>query len=244
MQETLDVIAFAPHPDDAEAACGGLLAKLAGLGYRVAICDLTRGELATNGSVEERQTEAAEATRVLGLSARLNLELPDGGIHSEAEEQLHAVVETLRRHRPRLIVGPHEAARHPDHVEASALVRQAQFWCGVARRFPGLAPINRPVLLRALDFHAMAFSFIVDITEQIAAKILALRCYRSQFERGPATAATVLNDPAYLGRIETNARTYGQLIGRPAGEPYVIDAAVPMEDPVAALASTEKGVRP
>ena len=67
MPETLDVIAFAAHPDDAEASCGGLLSKLARLGYRVAICDLTRGELGSNGTLEERAQEAGEAARVLGL---------------------------------------------------------------------------------------------------------------------------------------------------------------------------------
>ncbi|UCE01953.1 MAG: bacillithiol biosynthesis deacetylase BshB1 [Candidatus Latescibacterota bacterium] len=243
MQERLDVIAFAPHPDDAEAACGGLLAKLAGFGYRVAICDLTRGELATNGTVAERRAEAAAASRALRLASRLNLELPDGGIRAHAEEQLGRVVALLRASQPRVIIGPHEAARHPDHLETHGLVRQAQFWCGVARRFPDLPPVQRPLLLRALDYHGMTPSFVVDISEQLDAKLQALRCYRSQFERGADSAPTLLNDPAYLERIVTNARTYGQLIGRRAGEPYAIDSAVMLDDPIAVLAPENSEVR-
>ncbi len=237
-----DVLAFAAHPDDAEAACGGLLAKLAKQGYRTAICDATRGELATNGTVETRQEEAAAAAEVLGVEARFNLDLPDGGLRAEDPEQLRIVVTALRTHAPRVIVAPHDAARHPDHVQLAALVRHAQFWCGVRRHTPEVPPVTRPVLLQALDFHGMTPSFVVDIRDELAAKLRSLRCYASQFERHANDAPTLLNDPAYLARIETNARTYGQLIGSPAGEPYRIDGAVRLDDPVAALARATTGV--
>ncbi len=167
----------------------------------------------------------------------MNLELPDGGLRADDPEQLRLVVTLLRTTSPRLIIAPHDASRHPDHAQVAELVRRAQFWCGVRRHTPDVPCVPRPVLLRALDFHPMAPSFVVDIRHELEAKMQALRCYASQFERAAGDTATLLNDPAYLQRIETNAHTYGQLIGSPAGEPYAIDGAVPLDDPIAALAA-------
>jgi len=241
--QRLDVIAFGPHPDDAEAACGGLLAKLVRLGYRVAICDLTRGELASNGTPAEREAEARAAAGVLGVHARLSLGLADGGLRADDPEQQRLLVRLLRAHGPRLVIAPHEAARHPDHGQATALVRRAQFWCAVGRYEADAAPVGRPVLIRALDFGPMTPSFVVDIGAELETKLSALRCYRSQFERTVGSIPTVLNDPAWLRRIETDAHTYGQLVGLDAAEPYAVDGAVPLADPVAALAPAAVEVR-
>ncbi|MBW7459094.1 PIG-L family deacetylase, partial [Paenibacillus sepulcri] len=80
MMETVDILAFGAHPDDVEIGMGGTLAKHAHAGIKVAICDLTRAEMSSNGTVETRRQEAAEASAVLGLSSRSCLGLPDRGI--------------------------------------------------------------------------------------------------------------------------------------------------------------------
>ncbi len=244
MTEHFDVIAFGAHPDDAEAACGGLLTQLVRRGYRVAICDLTRGEMASNGTPEERQREAEAAAGVLGIQARFDVGLPDGNLRVEDPVQRQRLVMVLRQHSPQLILVPDAAARHPDHIAANALLRQAQFWCGVSGFAPEVPTVQRPVLVRTLDFHPLQPSFVVDVSDVLEVKMQALRCYRSQFERGPGRMATLLNDPSYLQRIETNARTYGQLIGRPAGEPFALDGPVPLADPVAALVTSGSGRHP
>jgi bacillithiol biosynthesis deacetylase BshB1 len=244
MAHAFDVIAIAAHPDDAEAACGGLLLKLSRRGYRVAICDLTRGELASNGTVAERQQEAERAAGVLELAGRINLGLPDGGLVGDDPEQQRAVVHLLRQSKPALLIAPHEASRHPDHAAATLLARRAQFFCGVHGYDASLPAVDRPVLVRALDFHPMPQpAFVVDIQAELDAKLEALRCYASQFVRGPGRAATLLNDTAYLRRIETNARAYGQLVGCAAGEPYALDAPPRLDDPVATL-GPGRGGRP
>ncbi len=239
----LDVIAFAAHPDDAEACCGGLLLKLARRGYRTAICDLTRGELGSNGTPELRAREAAEASAVLQLSERMQLSLPDGGLDRHHPRQLLAVVGVLRSAAPRLIVAPPARSRHPDHREASGLVRRAQFFCGVHRYAPESPAVPRPVLLFGSDVHPARPSFVVDISAEIDSKLAALRCYRSQFERGAGDVPTVLNDPAHLQRIETAARWYGQQIGAAAGEPYTLERLLRVDDPVQQFA-LEPEVRP
>ena len=123
------------------------------------------------------------------------------------------------------------------------LVRRAHFYCGVQRFAPERGRIERPALLYALDYHPMPASFVVDIGDVLDAKLAALRCYRSQFERTPGRVPTLLNDPSYLQRIETNARTYGQLIGCRAGEPYAVEGSVPVDDPVALFAPVREGKR-
>ena len=229
----LDVVVFAAHPDDAEAACGGLLAKLGRRGYRTAICDLTRGEMGSNGTPETRAREADAAARTLGLADRLQLGLPDGGLDGRDRRQVESVLRVLRAHTPRIVVAPHAANRHPDHRETAALVRRAHFFCAVRGFLPEVPPANRPVRLRGLDWGPMRPSFVVDITAELATKIAALRCYRSQFERAPSDHPTVLNDPAWLERVETNARHYGRLAGIAAGEPYATDAPIAVDDPLA-----------
>ena len=54
----LDLLVFGPHPDDLEIGLGGTIARHAAEGWRVGLCDLTRGELGSNGTPEERLREA------------------------------------------------------------------------------------------------------------------------------------------------------------------------------------------
>jgi bacillithiol biosynthesis deacetylase BshB1 len=235
-----DLLAIGAHPDDVEAACGGLLAKLAARGRHIAICDLTAGELGSNGSVEVREREAAAAARVLGVAQRLNLGLPDGGLDGGDATQTARVVRVMRQLRPRLVIAPHPRARHPDHVEAARLVRRARFFCGVHRFAPEVTAIPRPALIHGLDYHPMRAAFIVDVSEWMERKLEALRCYVSQFERSPGSQPTVLNAPAYLERIRAQARWYGMQIGCAHGEPYARTGGVPIDDPVAVFGAGEE----
>ena len=234
-----EVMAFAAHPDDAEATCGGTLAKLAGRGRQVAICDLTRGELGTNGTPELRAGEAAAAARVLGIAGRLQAGLPDGGINALDPAQVATVVRLLRRHRPRVVMAPPPETRHPDHAEACRLVARAVFFTAVPRFAPETPAARRPVLLQTSDYWPVAPSFVVDISATLEVKLAALRCYRSQFSRDGGTAPTPLNDPAYLRRIEADARHYGHLAGLGAGEPFRVEGAIAVDDPLEFFAVRE-----
>ena len=75
-----DIVVFGPHPDDIEIGLGGSIASHSDAGYAVGLCDLTLGELSSNGTVEQRRGEADAAARVLGAAWRENLAWPDGGI--------------------------------------------------------------------------------------------------------------------------------------------------------------------
>ena len=140
--EAVDVLAFGPHPDDIEIGIGATLAKHAALGHRVGLCDLTSGEMGSNGTVAERLVEAEAARAVLGALWRTNLGLPDRAIGSDPVH-IRRVAEVVRRVRPRVVALPYWSDRHPDHVAASHLVAEAVFNAGL-RRYPADGDVWKP----------------------------------------------------------------------------------------------------
>ncbi len=250
----IDVLAYAPHPDDAELFCGGLLAKLARqYGYRTAVVDLSRGELSTQGTLEIRAAEAAQAAEILGLSHRENLELPDGGIGRPQEggnasrvedSQLGRVVLSLRRLRPEVVLAPYHADRHPDHNGASRLVTEAVFFSGLAKFLPETAPFKP----RALFYYQLRFafrpSFVVDISQVYDAKLAAIRCFRSQIERSAEHASplpTLVSSALSVSSISARDEYYGAMAGVRFAEPYFVRAPVLLDDPVALWRSLGAG---
>ena len=232
----LDMLAFGTHPDDLEIACGGTLRLLSARGHRVGACDLTRGELGTRGTAETRDRESAAATRVMGLSLRVNLGLPDGGIEIN-QETLLAVVRVIREHRPRLVLAPYWQERHPDHVHVSQLISEAAFYSGLPKIETG-QPSFRPFrILYYVSRIEFTPSFVVDITSTFQAKVEAIRCYRTQFHHGRAQAGrnqkeTLLSTPLAMDVFETISRYYGAMIGAPHGEPFLMRESMELADPV------------
>lgn len=225
----VDVLAFGPHPDDVEIFCGGIMIRLAAQGYATAVVDMTRGELATHGSVEQRAREAEAAGRVLGLRFRENLGLPDGGI----ADQVEPVVAALRRHRPEIVLAPWIEERHPDHEAAAALVTRCVFLAGLTRfEIDGLDPFTPRQLLHYPMRHRPRPSFIVDTTAAWPGKLEAIACHTSQV--APAgEARTLIGSPGALAAIEARDRYHGSMIGTSFGEALVSRAAMGLNDLVA-----------
>jgi bacillithiol biosynthesis deacetylase BshB1 len=222
MSDPVDLLVFGPHPDDLEIGLGGSIAKHVALGHRVGLCDLTRGELGTNGTPDERLRESEAARVVLGASWRENLALPDGGIGTDPAH-VRAIVELIRRARPKTIAVPYERDRHPDHVAASRLLTQAAFLGGLAR-YPAAGDKWRADwLLYYFINDSRPPSFVVDVTAQYDIKRAALACHRSQFAP-PATAAgaTRLNTPRFQQLIESRDAQFGALIGVAFAEGVVV----------------------
>ena len=128
----LDILAIAAHRDDVEQTCGGTLLKMAGRGHRTGILDLTRGEMGTRGTAEDRAREAAEAARILQVSWREALDLPDGRVENTWHNRLK-VARVIRQTRPRVVILPYWEGRHPDHYTASKLGYEACFLAGLAK---------------------------------------------------------------------------------------------------------------
>lgn len=234
----IDVLAFGPHPDDVELFCGGVLIRCAELGYGTGVVDLTRGELASHGTVEERAREAAAAGAVLGLRLRENLGLPDGSIDASSGgegTQLRQTVAALRRHRPELVLLPWIEERHPDHAAAGVLLTKAIFFAGLLR-FETDAPSPRFAPRQVLYYemrHHMRPSFIVDTSGAWQRKVEAIACHASQRTRRPGEVATLISSPLALEAIEARDRYRGSMIGVGFGEALRSGSALGLADPVA-----------
>jgi bacillithiol biosynthesis deacetylase BshB1 len=227
------VLAIGAHPDDVELSCGGWLALAHQRGQRVVILDLTRGELSTNGTPEERAREARAAAEVLGVAERRNAGLPDGGLWAGAPEQVDAVVAQIRDLTPALVLGPWTEDRHPDHGQAAALVHRAIFLAGLAKHRPDLGPPHRvDRLLQYPQRQEVRPDFVVDISAVVDDKRRAIDAHATQF----AGASTLLNSRLGREAWDVRDRYWGATIGASHGEPYVLGGPVPVDDPVALFA--------
>jgi bacillithiol biosynthesis deacetylase BshB1 len=229
----IDVLAVGPHPDDVELAAGGTVALLTSAGRSVLLLDLTAGERATRGSVQERAREAAEAARLLGGS-RECLGLPDAGLDARDPGQVAALVAAIRRLRPRLLLALHRNDDHPDHREGAELVARAVYLSGL-RRYPEPeteSTAHRPRrVLYAMGRRPFAPSLVVDVSAVYEKKRLALAAYRSQFHRDPGDPRiTPISDPEFLARVEARDRYFGGWIGAAQGEPFFQEGPVPILD--------------
>ena len=169
-----DILAFGPHPDDVEIGIGATLAKHAALGHRVGLCDLTAGEMGSNGTVEDRLVEADAARAVLGAAWRVNLRLPDRGIGTDSAHVRRAT-ELIRQVRPRVVAIPYWSDRHPDHVTASQLLTEAVFNAAL-RKYPAEGSAWRPeaACYYFINDSGAAPSFVVDVSEYYDVKRRAL----------------------------------------------------------------------
>jgi bacillithiol biosynthesis deacetylase BshB1 len=219
---SVDLLVFGPHPDDLEIGLGGTIARHTAAGHSVGLCDLTRGELGSNGTPDERRAEALEAARVLGAAWRENLGWPDGGIAS-TPDLIRSAVDLLRQQRPRAIAIPYWEDRHPDHVAASRVLDLAAFRSGL-RRYETGAPAWRPEWVCYYFINQMAApSFVVDVSDYYETKRAALACHRSQFAPEAADAvATRLTARSFAQLIESRDAQFGAGLGVAFAEGLIV----------------------
>jgi len=230
----LDALFIGAHPDDVELTSGGLAALLAAHGHAVGIVDLTRGEAASRGTVEDRARESEEAARALGVARRMNLRLPDLGLDARDRSQQSALVECLRSERPRLVVAPDADDVHPDHVEASRLVARTCYLAGLHRFGAGGERFRPGRLMFALYRSMRRPHLVVDVSSVWDRRMEALRAHRSQLGAGPGPS-TYLTRPDFLAEVEARARGFGAAIGARYGEGYRMRGPLPVEDARALL---------
>ena len=218
----VDVLAFGPHPDDIEIGMGATVAHHAARGLTVGLCDLTRGEMGSNGTPDERMAEAEAARRVLGAAWRVNLNLPDRQLR-DTPEQVLPIVELIRAARPSVVALPHWADRHPDHRAASTLVTSATFSAGL-RRFRAKGDAWKPDWLVYYFINTPGDpSFVVDVSDHYAVKQRALDCHVSQFTPGGRDATgTRLTSPLFRQLVESRDAQFGALAGVRWAEGFVV----------------------
>jgi bacillithiol biosynthesis deacetylase BshB1 len=235
----VDVLAVAAHPDDMELICGGTLVRAHMLGRTTGILDLAAGEMASKGTPELRAVEAAKAAKVMGVSVRENLGLPDGGIRNTPETRAQVAV-VIRRLQPKIVITHSLHGRHPDHPIVAQLVRDACFVAGLRKIEPTI-PVHRPLKV----LHALSFrednekpTFVVDISDSFEKKLEAIGCYESQFGDAVQAGEVYPNGEPLAELIRHHAAHYGSLIRCRYGEPFYTTETMRVDDVGALEVST------
>jgi bacillithiol biosynthesis deacetylase BshB1 len=213
----LDVLAIAPHPDDAELGMGGAILKFKAEGLHVGVLDLTNGEPTPFGTPEIRAAETERATKILGLDWRENLGLPNRSLEATLEAR-HKLAAVIRRVRPRWLFAPYWVDAHPDHVAATQLIEAARFWAKLTKSDIPAEPHLPERIYNYYCVHlklALQPAFVLDISREWEQKLAAIACYQSQFVVGRPT-----NLPTFLDRLRDEAAYWGKTIGVAYGEPF------------------------
>ncbi|MDH5610628.1 MAG: bacillithiol biosynthesis deacetylase BshB1 [Cyclobacteriaceae bacterium] len=223
----LDILAFGAHPDDVELSCGGTLIVHAQKGYKTGVVDLTRGEMGTRGTSDQRMEEAADAGRIMQLSVRENLYMEDSWFVNDAEHQ-KAVVRMIRKYQPEIVLANAPYDRHPDHGKGARLVEDAFFKAGLKmlETFDEAGRPQEPWRPKKLYHYIQSVSiqpdFLVDISAGMAKKMEAIRAYKTQFFNPSASGPdTYISSPAFIKMIESRAQEFGHRIQVDYAEGFV-----------------------
>jgi len=227
----LDLLAIAAHPDDVELTCGGTLLKTAQLGYKTGILDLTQGEMGTRGTPETRAKEAATAAKILRVSWRGTLGVPDSDVQPTRQHKLR-LAQVIRALRPHTVILPYWEARHPDHYHAATLGYEGCFLAGL-RQLPIEGEAHRPFkILYSTSYAPVRPTFVVDISEQFEARRRAILAYGSQFrpKKRDKKSKVYLAIDRLDDEMNQLARHYGQMIDAKFGEPFLQKELVAVDD--------------
>ena len=220
----VDILAIAAHRDDVEQTCAGTLMRMQDLGLKTGILDLTRGEGGTRGSAADREREAAEAARVLGVSWREALDIADGRVENTYENRMK-IVRVLRALRPRVVILPYWQGRHPDHYTASTLGYEACFQSGLSKLDVGIeggSVPHRPYKILYASLYAdVRPTFVVDITAYAERRFASLMAYRSQYATQQSGGSLFVPEDEIRERVFALARSYGLLAGVRYAEPFI-----------------------
>lgn len=226
----LDVLAIAAHRDDVELTCGGTVIKMVEAGYKVGVLDLSAGESGSRGNASLRAKEAEKAAKVMGIVHRENLGLPDAAIENQRDYKLK-IAQNIRELRPRTVILPYWAGRHPDHYTTGVIGYEACFLAGLDK-LPLKGDPFRPfkIIYASMYVPAVVPTFVVDVTRQFDKKLKSILCYSSQFssEKDVRNLFPSRND--LRERVGSLARHFGLMIGVRHGEPFVTREVAAVED--------------
>jgi N-acetylglucosamine malate deacetylase 1 len=222
----VDVLAFGAHPDDIELGCSGTLIACIAQGKKVAVVDLTRGELGTRGTPDTRKTEAANAAKVIGAHARENLDMTDAFFQND-EINVRKVITAIRKYQPEIVLCNAPEDRHPDHGRSSKLVSDAAFLAGLRKIETSFDGKQQGAWRPTYVFHYIQDrylkpDFVFDISDYHDKKIEAILCYTTQFNSTDSSEPqTYISTPDFLDTIKSRALMLGKRIGVKYAEGYL-----------------------
>ena len=206
----VDILVFGAHPDDVELGCGGAVIKLVEQGKKVAIIDLTRGELGTRGTAKRRNKECENATKILGVRVRENMDFKDGFFENDEGHKL-ALIKKIRDYQPEIVIANAPSDRHPDHGRASQIVVDACFLSGL-EKVDTKQKVWRPkAIYHYIQFNHLQPDFVIDISGQMEKKIEAVKTYKTQFFNADSKETeTIISKKGFLESVKYRAQDLGR----------------------------------
>jgi bacillithiol biosynthesis deacetylase BshB1 len=231
----VDILAFAAHPDDVEISCSGTIIKHIQMGYKVALVDITQGELGTRGNIETRRNESKKASDILGIHERENLQMEDGFFDC-SEKNKRKIISIIRKYQPNIVFANSIKDRHPDHAKASSLVSEACFLSGLPKIITSLNGVSqtswRPdAIYHYIQDYYIEPNFIVDVSNQIELKLEAIKAFKTQFYDPKSTEPeTPISGEDFLKFIKGRARNFGRLIKTEYAEGFTVEVPLKIDD--------------
>jgi LmbE family N-acetylglucosaminyl deacetylase len=202
-------LAVYAHPDDADVACAGTLARWAKAGSDVHLVICTDGAKGTPdpktdqaGLAERRAGELAAAAAVVGLRSFRSLGLGDGELENSGELRAE-LVGWIRRLRPEAVLGHDPTAvffgqhyfNHHDHRAVGwALLDALSPAAALPHYFPEQGPAHQAQV--AYLSGTLEPDVWVDISHTIDTKVAAVWCHRSQLPEAEGWADEVVRSRA------------------------------------------------
>jgi bacillithiol biosynthesis deacetylase BshB1 len=228
MVNKVDILAIGAHPDDIELSCGATIAKHVHAGFRVAAIDLTEGELGSRGSVQSRYEEAAIASEILGLSARVNLQMKDG-FFEETEENLVRLIRQIRYFQPDIILANAKSDRHPDHGRGASLIARAAFLSGLRKIETSFNDESQDCWRPKSVYHYIQDNylkpdFVIDVTGFVETKFDAIQAYKTQFyDPNSKEPQTPISGQEFFNYLKGRMLQFGRSIGAEYAEGFQLD---------------------
>jgi bacillithiol biosynthesis deacetylase BshB1 len=229
IENPLDILAIAAHPDDVEQTCGGTLLRMSEMGYRTGVLDLTAGDMGSRGTPEIRLKEADAAACQMLLAWRGNMHWPDARLENTVSVRMSLAAE-IRNLRPRVVILPYWEARHPDHYRAAEIGFEACFLAGLKKLDEETQPHRPQKIIYSSLYANVNPSFVVDISVQFERRMAALFCYQSQYGDSGEASDLFPQQQEIRERLSAIARFYGNLIGVKYGEPFVVKETMRVDD--------------
>lgn len=218
----VDILAIGIHPDDIELSAGGTVLSHIAQGYKLGICDLTKGELGTRGDGDTRLAESRDAAEIFGVEWRVNLEMRDGFSRID-EEHILRIAEVIRQCKPKIILANATRDRHPDHGRAATMVQEANFFAGLSKITSiGGAAYRADVLYHYIQDEYVDPDFCIDVSEYVDRKFEAILAYKTQFYQSEdkQADATPISSKLFMDFQDARMRHFGRAIGVAHAEGY------------------------
>jgi len=230
-----DILAFGAHPDDVEISSSGTILRYIKEGKKVAIVDLTQGELGTRGNIHTRAKESKNASELLGVKNRVNLHLKDGFLNS-SESSIKLIIEQIRRFKPEIVFANAITDRHPDHAKAAKLVADACYLSGLKKINSIWEGTNqeahRPrLVLHYIQDYYIKPDIVIDVSDFVEKKIEVIKSYKTQFfDPSSSEPETPISKEDFFDFIKGRMKQIGRPVNYLYAEGFTINRLIGVKD--------------